>query len=84
VRSFGILGALVMFALLAFPIVHAFLIDPSSRDRNVVVGYAFYLVMCVSNPNLFSSMGMLILAIVLASIFMADSAAARGPAKAAA
>jgi hypothetical protein len=43
----------------------------------VVVGYVFYLGMCMSNPNLFSSMGMLILAIVLANIFMTDSVLAR-------
>jgi len=73
VRNFGALGALVMFLLLVFPIVYVFLINRRSSEKNVVVGYAFYLGMCLSNPNLFSSMGMLILAIVLANVFMTDT-----------
>jgi hypothetical protein len=75
IRNFGIFGAVAMILLLCFPIAYAFVVDGS--DRNVVVGYAFYLLMCASNPNLFSSMGMLILAAVLANVFIIDSARAR-------
>ncbi len=73
IRNFGAIGALVMFLLLVFPLVYVFLINRKSSEKSVVVGYGFYLGMCISNPNLFSSMGMLILAIVLANIFMTDS-----------
>jgi hypothetical protein len=77
VRSFGVFGALALLVLLLFPIAYVFFINRSSPEKNVVVGYAYYLVMCASNPNLFSSMGMLILAIVLANVFRTDSALLR-------
>ena len=75
IRNFGIFGAVVLILLLCFPVAYVFLVDRS--HRNVVVGYAFYLLMCASNPNLFSSMGMLILAVVLANLFIVESTRAR-------
>jgi hypothetical protein len=69
IRNFGLVGALIMLALLLFPIAHAFLAQTNRRERSLAVGYFLYLVMCASNPNLFSSMGMLILAVLLAKIF---------------
>jgi hypothetical protein len=71
VRNFGLIGALVMLALLLFPIANAFFTQVSPRERALAVAYFLYLVMCISNPNLFSSMGILILAILLANIFQA-------------
>jgi hypothetical protein len=69
VRNFGLIGALVMMALLLFPITDAFFAQAGRRERALAVAYFLYLVMCISNPNLFSSMGILILAILLANIF---------------
>ena len=73
VRNFGIFGALAMALLLVFPLAYAFVIRPSYHQRHIVIAYGFYLVMCAANPNLFSSMGILILAVVLANVFQDDS-----------
>ncbi len=72
VRNFGLFGALIMSALLIFPIVYAVLIRPDFPEKHVVIGYGLYLIMCASNPNLFSSMGILILAMMVANIFLFD------------
>jgi hypothetical protein len=69
VRNFGLIAALVMLALLLVPIAHAFFADTHRRERGLAVAYFLYLMMCATNPNLFSSMGMLILATLLANIF---------------
>lgn len=42
----------------------------SSRERSLAVAFGAYLVMCLSNPNLFSSMGILILCLILALIHL--------------
>jgi hypothetical protein len=68
VRNFGIFGAATMLGLLLYPVLYAFALRPSYPDRHIVAGYAFYLVMCASNPNLFSSMGITILAVIVANI----------------
>jgi hypothetical protein len=70
VRNFGLFGAAVMLALLLFPIIHAFVLNRRFPEKAVVIGYAAYLVMSFSNPNLFSSMGTLILSVILATIYL--------------
>ncbi len=70
VRNFGLLGAVVMLGLLLFPIWHAFVANRSRGRKAVAIGFAFYLGMCSSNPNLFSSMGILILSVVLGILFL--------------
>jgi hypothetical protein len=74
VRNFGLLGAMVMLGLLLFPIWHAFAARRSRAERAIAVGFAFYLLMCFSNPNLFSSMGILILSVMVANIFLPTGA----------
>lgn len=69
IRNFGLAGALIMLALLLFPVAHAFLAQTNRHDRSLAVGYLLYLGMCALNPNLFSSMGVLILTVLLANIF---------------
>jgi hypothetical protein len=68
-RNFGLADALSMMALLLFPIADAFFRTTDQRSRTLAIAYFLYLVMCFSNPNLLSSMGMLILAILVANIF---------------
>jgi len=70
VRNFGLLGAGIMLGLLLFPVGHAFAANRSRGDKAIAVGFGCYLLMCASNPNLFSSMGILILSVVLANIFL--------------
>jgi hypothetical protein len=74
IRNFGLFGALLMGALLAYPVVHAFAMRRSRAERHLVIAWAFYLLMCVSNPNLFSSMGILILSVLIANLFRLDGA----------
>ena len=73
VRNFGLLGALVVMGLLLFPMVYGLVLRPTFPNRYLVVAYGFYLVTSASNPTLFSSMGILILAIVLANVFLFES-----------
>jgi hypothetical protein len=68
IRNFGLIGAIVMMAMLFLPVAHALTVRASRRERALAVAYFLYLVMCASNPNLFCSLGMLILAILVANI----------------
>ncbi len=72
IRNFGLFGALLMLALLLYPVVYAFALRRASAQRNLALAWAFYLLMCFSNPNLFSSMGILVLSVVLANLFRLD------------
>jgi hypothetical protein len=74
VRNFGLFGAIIMLGLLLFPIWHAFAAGRSQSIKAIAIGFVFYLVMCVSNPNLFSSMGILILSVMLANVFLPSGA----------
>lgn len=69
-RNFGLFGAALMLALLVYPVVRLYLDNRSSRDRTLAVAFGAYLVMCISNPNLFSSMGILILCVILGIIHL--------------
>jgi hypothetical protein len=72
IRNFGLLGGLPMLALLALPLASALASPTSRRDKALAVAWFPYLVMSASNPILFSSMGMLILAALAANIFQAQ------------
>jgi len=78
-RNFGFLLGGVMILLLVSPIVYAFLLRRTYKEKSVIVGYAVYLAMCISNPYLFSSMGMLILSVIVANISLFESAVRRDP-----
>ncbi|HEV2154834.1 hypothetical protein [Bradyrhizobium sp.] len=69
IRNFGLFGAAAMMTLLLIPVTFAFTAG-AKRDRALAVSYAIYLVMCLTNPNLFSSMGILILSVLLAGAAM--------------
>lgn len=81
IRNFGAFGAMLMLGLLLFPLLYAFVLYRSFDEKHIIIGYAFYLVMCISNPNLFSSMGILILSVVLANIFLYDRGVTRHAAR---
>ena len=74
IRNFGVLGAAVMLGLLLFPVWHAFAANQSRTSKAIAIGFTFYLGMCASNPNMFSSMGILILSVMLSTIFLSDRA----------
>jgi hypothetical protein len=69
IRNFGLFGGLIMLALLALPLISAIFFPTSRRDKALAVAWFLYLVMSATNPMLFSSMGTLILAGLIANIF---------------
>jgi hypothetical protein len=73
-RSFGLLGAAVMMALLLFPVVDAFFLNPDRRRRALAIGFLAYLGMSATNPLLFSSSGLLIFSALLAATFQQEPA----------
>lgn len=76
-RNFGLPLGMLMLGLLAFPIIYAFVLRPTYCDKHIIVGYVLYLVMAATNPLLFSSMGMLILSILVANTFLDERQRAR-------
>lgn len=69
VRNFGLVGALVIFGILLTPIYGAFSSLRYSEERPLAIAWASYLIMCISNPNLFNSLGILILSGLLARMY---------------
>jgi len=68
IRNFGLILAIVYFALLLYPLTK--LKDPAFREcHHLILAYGSYLTICISNPLLVSSSGMLVLAIVLFKTF---------------
>ncbi len=76
-RNFGLFGAAAMLALLAFPIVRSFQRHRGLGEKGLALGYFAYLVMCISNPNLFSSMGITFLSVMLANLYRKRNALPR-------
>mgnify|MGYP001263190053 FL=1 len=71
-RNFGLFFGLVILLMLLYPVVQTFKLDKSALlEKYIAVAYSFYLVMCFTNPNLFSSMGILILCVVLSGLYRA-------------
>ena len=73
IRNYGLLLGVPMLLLLAYPIFYAFILRPNFKEKNIALGYLAYLIMCMSNPNLFGSMGMLFLAILMVKIAIHDA-----------
>ena len=78
IRNFGLPGALIILVLLLFPIWYAFFKTTSDSQRVIAIGFSGYLVMCISNPTLFSSMGILLLCVILARVYLPASAVKTG------
>jgi hypothetical protein len=77
-RNFGLIGAVVMMILLLVP-VGSGVLSRRPKDISLAIAWLLYLVMCASNPNLFSSMGILILAILMANLFQRPESAGESP-----
>jgi hypothetical protein len=69
IRSFGLVAAAMLLALLLYPVACAFLTRASRTRRALAVGFLAYLGMSVTNPLLFSSSGMLIWSAMLVMTF---------------
>jgi hypothetical protein len=70
IRSFGLIGGVIMLLLLLYPVVHAFFANTDRRQRALAVGFLAYLGMSATNPLLFSSSGMLLLSALLGLTFL--------------
>lgn len=68
IRTYGILGATPMILCLFCPL-WCLVSRGWETERYLYLAYVMYLYLCVANPLLVSSSGMLVLAIVLASAF---------------
>jgi hypothetical protein len=69
IRSFGLVGATIMLALVLYPVGRAFLMRSTTARRAQATGFLAYLGMSATNPLLFSSSGMLIWAALLVASF---------------
>jgi hypothetical protein len=69
-RNFGFIFGPIIIYLLLYPVIYAFIINKSYNEKHIQIGYVAYLFMSISNPLLFSSMGMLFLSIILSSIYL--------------
>lgn len=78
IRSFGLIGATIMLALVLYPVGRAFLTRSTTTQRAHATGFLAYLGMSATNPLLFSSSGMLIWTALLVTIFRADVPPAAG------
>ena len=71
IRNFGLFLGFIMLVMLIYPIYISFKLGQGYElQKHIAVGYFFYLIMNFTNPNLFSSMGILILCIVLTGIYL--------------
>ena len=67
-RCYGVLLTILLLCCLLYPL--RCLALPSRRAEHFLyLGYAFYLVLCVADPFLVSSSGMLMLSIIVAKAF---------------
>lgn len=69
IRSFGLIGAAIMLALVLYPVGRAFLTKSTTAQRALATGFLAYLAMSATNPLLFSSSGMLIWTALLVASF---------------
>lgn len=69
IRSYGLIAAATMLALLLYPVACAFLTKASREQRALTVGFLAYLGMSATNPLLFSSSGILIWSALLPMTF---------------
>ncbi|MHB8845079.1 MAG: hypothetical protein ACYC7L_10085 [Nitrospirota bacterium] len=74
IRNYGIVSGTVLIYLLIYPVTHAVWIN--NREKTyipILIGYVFYLFMSITNPFIFSSLGMLILSTLIADVFIFQS-----------
>ena len=68
IRNFGLIIAIIYYGLLLYPIRK--LRNQTFKEMHfLILAYVAYLMICVSNPLLVSSSGMLVLAIVISKVF---------------
>ncbi len=70
IRNFGLFLGLLMFIMLIYPIFMSLRLGKDALlQKYMAIAYSFYLIMCFTNPNLFNSLGILILCLLLSGLF---------------
>jgi hypothetical protein len=71
-RNFGLVLGIPILLLLLFPFFYGINLV-GYNEKYLIWAYFFYLIMSISNPLFFSSLGMLILSIIMANLFIFKS-----------
>ncbi len=70
-RNFGLFGGTLIFGGVLSPIyIYSKLKLNDELSRNILIAYIFYLIMCFTNPNYFSSLGMSCLIIIYSTFYL--------------
>jgi hypothetical protein len=72
IRTLGLFLGLPMLGLIFFPIIYSYYSHRLFSNKIIIVAYVVYLGMAALNPLIFSSLGMTIIATIIANIFMSD------------
>lgn len=70
IRNFGVFMGGFLFILMLYPVFITIYSKKIFIERSIIIAYIFYLVMSATNPLFFSSLGMLILSVIVANIFI--------------
>jgi hypothetical protein len=68
-RYFGLFFGLVVVYFMFYPIIYCYNNRKLFKENHIIISYFLYLIMSFTNPLFFSSLGMLIFAIILTNIF---------------
>lgn len=70
-RNFGLFGGCLILGSVLSPIYfYSKLKLNDALSKNTLIAYIFYLIMCFTNPNYFSSMGMSFLIIIFSTFYL--------------
>lgn len=70
-RNFGLFGGTLILGGVLSPIyIYSKLKLNDELSRNILIAYIFYLIMCFTNPNYFSSLGMSCLIIIYSTFYL--------------
>ena len=68
-RYFGIFFGLVVIYFMFYPVLYYYNRN-KFKEKHIIISYFLYLIMSFTNPLFFSSLGMLIFAIILSNLFI--------------
>jgi len=69
-RNYGIILGSILLCMIIYPLIYSVRISIRYNYKPILIAYVFYLFMSMTNPFIFSSLGMLILSMLIADIFM--------------
>lgn len=69
-RYYGLFLGSVLIFLIIYPLIKGFYLIRKYRDKHFLWAYMLYLIMSATNPLFFSSLGMLILSVIMANMYL--------------